>query len=53
VVPGVKLDITIFVVSPEQIVGAAGVAIAKGTGFTVTTTDTQVVLPQPPCALTK
>ena len=42
-----------FVVSPEQIVGDAGVAIANGIGFTVTITDTQAVLPQPPPALTK
>lgn len=41
------------VVAPEQIVAEDGVAIAKGTGFTVTVTCTQLVLLQAPSALTK
>ena len=53
VVPGVKLVKAIEGAVPEQIVWEAGVAIANGTGFTVTATDTQVVVLHAPCARTK
>lgn len=53
VVPGVKLVKAIEGAVPEHIVWEAGVAIANGTGFTVTATDTQVVVLHAPCARTK
>ena len=51
-VPGTKLVNAMDVVPPEQIVADEGVAIAKGTGFTVTVTCTQFVLLHAPSALT-
>jgi hypothetical protein len=47
VVPAVKLLNATEVVAPEQIVDTAGVAVAKGIGFTVITTETGVPLHPP------
>jgi len=41
VVPDVKLLNEMAVVAPEQIVAVEGVAVAKGTGFTVMITGTE------------